>query len=323
MVEINSRNARAWARMGTRAVYGLAFSEFAKEDSEMMALSADLGRSSGLSRFGEEYPDQLLNTGIAEQNMVGVAAGFARMGFKVFASTFAPFASMRASEQVRMNMGYMQESVNLVALGSGLAMGFLGNSHYGLEDVSVMRSIPNMTIISPCDCVEIFKTIEAAAEFKGPTYIRLTGAINVPMVYKDDYEFEIGKAVWVQEKQDINIIAVGSMVGQALKACKTLEEEGIQVGLLNCHTIKPLDENAVREVLNTSKTAFVIEEHTELGGLGSAVSEIFTKNPTKCQVVLHGIKDKFVSTGDYDYALKTNKLDGESIHNLVKEKVNG
>jgi transketolase len=321
MSEITPRNARTWSRMGTRAVYGLAVSEFAKDNPDILALSADLGRSSGLDRFSKEFPEQFLNTGIAEQNMVGVAAGFARMGFRVFASTFAPFASMRASEQVRMNMGYMQEPVNLVALGSGLAMGFLGNSHYGLEDISVMRAIPNLTIISPSDCAEIFKTIEAVIGFDGPTYIRLTGAINNPIVNSEEYDFEIGKAIWVKDPVDINIIAVGSMVGQALKAAELLEGEGIDVGVLNCHTIKPLDNVTVKETLANSSFVFVIEEHTVIGGLGGAVCGLFAEERYSCDLTLHGIKDKFVSTGDYDYLLKINGLDGVSIQNLIKEKL--
>ena len=164
-----------------RAFYGQAMSDIAAANPNIMAVSADLGRSSGLDRFSKEYPEQFLNSGIAEQNMVGVSAGLARMGFDVFASTFAPFASMRASEQVRMNMGYMHEPVKLVALGSGLAMGFLGNSHYGLEDLAVMRAIPGLTVISPADCAEVYKTLEACVGFEHPVYIRLTGAVTVQL----------------------------------------------------------------------------------------------------------------------------------------------
>nr|WP_169618099.1 SDR family oxidoreductase [Ruegeria sp. PR1b] len=181
MLEISKRNARMWSRMGIRAFYGQALSAIASENPNVLALSADLGRSSGLDRFSKEYPAQFLNTGIAEQNMVGVAAGLARTGFDVFASTFAPFASMRAAEQVRMNMGYMHEPVKLVALGSGLAMGFLGNSHYGLEDLAVMRAIPGLTVVSPADCAEIYKVLLACVDYAHPVYIRLTGAINCPV----------------------------------------------------------------------------------------------------------------------------------------------
>jgi transketolase len=216
-------------------------SGLAAANPNVIALSADLGRSSGLDRFSREYPDQFMNTGISEQNMVGVSAGLSRMGFDVFASTFAPFASMRASEQVRMNMGYMHEPVKLVALGSGLAMGFLGNSHYGLEDLAVMRAIPGLTVISPADCVEVFKTLEACIGFEHPVYIRLTGAVSCPVVYTEDYEFQIGRAVWIRQPQKVTIISAGTTVGHCMKAADALAEDGIEVGLLNMHTVKPLD----------------------------------------------------------------------------------
>ena len=241
-----------WARIGIRAFYGQALSGIAAENPNVMAVSADLGRSSGLDRFSKEYPDQFLNSGIAEQNMVGVSAGLARMGFDVFASTFAPFASMRASEQVRMNMGYMHEPVKLVALGSGLAMGFLGNSHYGLEDLAVMRAIPGLTIISPADCAEVFKTLEACVGFEHPVYIRLTGAVSCPIVYMEDYDFEIGKAVWLRQARKVTIISAGTTVGHCLKAAAALEEDGIDVGLLNMHTVKPLDSGAIANAVETS-----------------------------------------------------------------------
>ena len=228
-----------WSRIGIRAFYGQALSDIAAANPNVMAVSADLGRSSGLDRFSKEYPEQFLNSGIAEQNMVGVSAGLARMGFDVFASTFAPFASMRASEQVRMNMGYMHEPVKLVALGSGLAMGFLGNSHYGLEDLAVMRAIPGLTVISPADCAEVYKTLEACVGFEHPVYIRLTGAVSCPVVYTEEYDFEIGKAVWLREAQKTTIISAGTTVGHCLKADAALEADGINVGLLNMHTVKP------------------------------------------------------------------------------------
>jgi len=271
VVELSSRNARTWSRIGPRAVYGQALTALATENENIIAMSADLGRSSGLDRFSKEYPDQFLNTGIAEQNMVGCAAGLARMGFDVFASTFAPFASMRASEQVRMNMGYMGEPVKLVALGSGLAMAYLGNSHFGLEDVAVMRTVPGLTIISPADCSEIYKTLEACVGFDQPVYIRLTGTPNAPVVYTEDYTFEIGKAVWLTPPREVMLISSGTTVGHCLLAAERLKEADLDVGVLNMHTIKPLDAVALADVARHASTVFVIEEHTTVGGLGSAV----------------------------------------------------
>lgn len=323
MVEISSRNARTWSRMGPRAIYGQALTALASENKNILALSADLGRSSGLDRFSKEYPDQFINTGIAEQNMVGVAAGLARMGFDVFASTFAPFASMRAGEQVRMNMGYMGEPVKLVALGSGLAMAYLGNSHYGLEDVAIMRTVPGLTIISPADCAEIHKTLEACIGYPHPVYIRLTGIPNCPSVYTEDYQFEIGKAVWIKPAAKVTLISSGTTVGQCMKAADLLKECGLEVGILNMHTIKPLDAEALSQAANASDVIVVIEEHTIIGGLGSAILDHYNETGalSDLRIISHGIRDRFVETGDYDFLLKTNRLDGEGIAGFVREKL--
>ena len=322
MMEITKRNASMWSRIGIRAFYGQALSGLAAANPNVIALSADLGRSSGLDRFSREYPDQFMNTGISEQNMVGVSAGLSRMGFDVFASTFAPFASMRASEQVRMNMGYMHEPVKLVALGSGLAMGFLGNSHYGLEDLAVMRAIPGLTVISPADCVEVFKTLEACIGFEHPVYIRLTGAVSCPVVYTEDYEFQIGRAVWIRQPQKVTIISAGTTVGHCMKAADALAEDGIEVGLLNMHTVKPLDEEAIAKVASGSDTIFVIEEHTRIGGLGSAVVDhIVEHHGTAGRIFRHSIDDRYVETGNYPFLLQRNQLDAAGIEAFIRAKL--
>ena len=311
-----------WSRIGIRAFYGQALSGIAAENPNVIAVSADLGRSSGLDRFSKEYPDQFLNSGIAEQNMVGVSAGLARMGFDVFASTFAPFASMRASEQVRMNMGYMHEPVKLVALGSGLAMGFLGNSHYGLEDLAVMRAIPDLTIISPADCAEVCKTLEACVGFDHPVYIRLTGAVSCPVVYSEDYDFEIGKGVWLREAQKVTVISAGTTVGHCLKAAAALEEGGINVGLLNMHTVKPLDREAIANAVKISDTIFVVDEHTRIGGLGSAITDhIVEHHGMGVRLFCHGIDDRYVETGNYPFLLQKNGLDAAGIEAFIRTKL--
>ena len=322
MLEISQRNTRMWSRMGIRAFYGQALSAIASENPNVLALSADLGRSSGLDRFSKEYPAQFLNTGIAEQNMVGVAAGLARTGFDVFASTFAPFASMRAAEQVRMNMGYMHEPVKLVALGSGLAMGFLGNSHYGLEDLAVMRAIPGLTVISPADCAEIYKVLLACVDYDHPVYIRLTGAINCPVVYTEDYAFEIGRAIWLKPTQRVTVISAGTTVGHCLQAVESIAASGgPEIGLLNMHTVKPLDAAAIATCVERSDVIVVVEEHTRIGGLGSGVAEhILTHHSYKGRLVLHGIEDRYVSTGTYPYLLETNQLDAAGIEALLRSE---
>jgi transketolase len=322
MFEISAKSARMWSRMGARAFYGHAFSALAAANSNVIALSADLGRSSGLDRFSKERPDQFINTGIAEQAMVGIAAGLARAGYDVFASTFAPFASLRAGEQVRMNMGYMHEPVKLVALGSGLAMGFLGNSHYGLEDVAVLRTVPGLTIISPADCAEIYKTLEACIGFPHPVYIRLTGGVNLPVVYEVDYEFKIGRGVWLRPVQDVTIISAGTTVGHCLKAVSQFEANGVPVGLLNMHTIKPLDAEAIAKCVGGARKIFIIEEHTRIGGLGSAVIDHINEHHYDYagRVFAHGIGDCYVETGNYDFLLEQNRLDADGIQAFVAER---
>jgi len=321
MLEINPKNARIWARMGPRAVYGQAIlnlSETTKRD--LMVISADLGRSSGLGRFMELYPQKFRNVGISEQNMIGIASGLAKEGFVVFASSFAPFISMRASEQVRMNMGYMNMNVKAVALGSGVSMGLLGNSHYGLEDVAVMRSIANMTVVSPADCTEIVKTVNAAADFNGPMYIRLTGDSNTTHIYEEDYDFEIGKAVILREGRDLTIIASGTMVYESLEAAKLLDGRGISASVLNMHTIKPLDHAALDKAIARSKLIVTVEEHSIIGGLGGAVAEYktnFTDAPAQLTL---GLPDRFDFVGDHRYLLNYHGLTGPKLAERIASK---
>lgn len=317
MFEINPSNARQWSRIGSRGVFGQAILAVAEHHPEMMVISADLGNSSGLDRFKKTYPDQFLNIGIAEQNMIGVAAGLAKEGYNVFATSFAPFIAMRASEQVRMNLGYMNMNVKAVAIGSGVSMAFLGNSHYGIEDAAVMRAIPNMTVVCPADCAEIFKTVQAAARFEGPMYIRLTGAVGNPPVYTEDYDFQIGKAITIRESADITFIASGSMVYESLEAAKLLEQTGLKVGLINMHTIKPLDTQAIEAVIQRSQVIVTVEEHTVIGGLGSAVAEyISSKRQAPPQLII-GLPDTFDVTGDYRFLLERHGL----VASKIAEKV--
>jgi len=320
-MKITGKENKQWSRLGSRATYGQAILMLAEKLDNLMVLSADLGNSSGLDRFKATYPDKFLNIGIAEQNMIGVAAGLAKEGSVVFASSFAPFITMRAAEQVRMNMGYMDLNIKTVAIGSGVSMSFLGNSHFGLEDAAIMRSIPNMTVVSPADCAEIVKTVFAAAEYPHPIYIRLTGAVGFPVVYEDDYDFQIGKAVEIKAGTDVSIVATGSMVYESLEAAKILQEVGISVSVLNMHTIKPIDKNALDNLIRKGKTIFTIEEHSITGGLGSAVAEYVSSIPNSPVVNRIGLPDEFVITAEYRYILEKYGLVGSHIANTIKEKI--
>jgi transketolase len=320
MFDSNKKLARGWSRMGPRAVYGQILYDLAKTNRNIMALSADLGRSSGLDRYSKEFPDQFLNVGIAEQNLIGIASGLARQEFDVFASTFAPFASLRAGEQVRMNMGYMQEPVRLVGLASGFSLGFLGNSHYGIEDVAVMRSIPGITIVSPADCFELYKCILASLSFSAPMYIRLTGGVNMPVVYDADYDFDILKADVLFEISDITVVSAGATLGFAKVAVEQLADEGSQVGLVNLHTIKPIDKKFIAQLKGKCTKLVVFEEHTIIGGLGSAIIDALDEAEIRSvQVVRCGVNDEYPKAGDYNYVLNTLGLDSIGIKNKLCE----
>ena len=320
MIEITKAKARLWSRLGARAVFGQAILETAKERDDFYVLSADLAQSSGLVRFRGEFPDRMINTGIAEQNLIGIAAGLAKDGTNVFATSFSPFVTMRACEQVRMNMGYMQLNIKTVGLGSGLVMAQLGNSHFGLEDASVMRAIPGMTVICPADGAEIVKTVEALCDFDGPAYLRLTGGPGLPVVYEEDFDFRIGKAIPVREGKDIAIIATGTMVYYAKAAAGLLAEQGIDAAVIDMHTVKPLDTEAVEAQLD-KKLIVTVEEATIVGGLGSAVAECLAIRKDKPPQLMLGIRDCFPHAGSYPYLLEQCRLTAEQIAEDIKKAV--
>lgn len=312
MIEIKRSKAKLWSRLGARATIGQALLEIARERDDFYVLSADLAQSSGLARFREEYPDRLINVGIAEQNMIGVAAGLAKDGTNVFATSFSPFATMRACEQVRINMGYMQLNIKTIGLGSGLIMAQLGNSHFGIEDASIMRAIPGMTVINPADGVEIVKAVEALCDYDKPAYLRLTGGPGLPIVYEEDIDFQIGKANKLRDGKDISIIATGTMVHSGQVAAELLSKKGIEAAVIDMHTIKPLDVECIDAQLD-KKLIVTIEEASIVGGLGGAVAEHLAAKRDKPIQLMLGIKDCFPHAGSYPYLLEQCRLTGEQI----------
>lgn len=296
-------------------MFGQAILALAESCPELLVLSADLGNSSGLDRFKQTYPERYLNVGIAEQNLIGVAGGLAKEGFTVFATSFAPFITMRAAEQIRMNLGYMGFNVKAVGIGSGLGMGFLGNSHYGLEDAAIMRSIPNLTVVSPADCGAIAKTVFAAASHAGPMYIRLTGAPNTPIVYREDFPFQLGRAISLREGGDVALVACGSMVHAALAAADLLAQEGIACSVTDMHTLKPLDTAHLDHLAGSARLLVTIEEHSRIGGLGSAVAEHLCAMDAHPPLLPIALPDAFGKSGEYaflldHYGLTPGKLAG-------------
>lgn len=318
-----SKSNRVYSLLGQRGTFGTVLKELAEENDKIIALSADLTRTSGLEQFASAYPDRLYNVGIAEENAVGMAAGLADQGFIPFVSTFANFATLRPNEFVRHFMAYMKCNVKLVGLGSGFAMELFGNTHYGLEDISTIRSMPNITIFSPADGLEVAKIVDYAACNDGPTYIRLSGRMNNPIVHKKDFEFIPGKAIKMADGENVVIFATGSMVSVALKASKKLSEQGISATVFDVHTIKPFDIETVLQ--NKDKMLIVsIEEHSVTGGLGSAISEVLSSQTSHGKLMRLGTGDKYEAAGSYDYMLQVHGLtpDGitDAIMNEMKEE---
>ena len=308
----NPRNIKIWSTIGSRATFGVAALELAKEVDNLMVLTCDVSTSAGLDRFRKTYPDKYLDLGIAEQNMIGVAAGLSSEGYNVITTTFAPFQTIRCCEQIKVNIGYMKQKVCMVGIGSGLALGTLGYTHCCIEDVGVLRSIPEINIISPADSFETVKALEAAVNSDKSTYIRLTGGSNNPIVYEKDYDFEIGKSIKLNDGEDITIFCTGSMVHNSLEAAKILENKKISVKVVNMHTIKPVDKKAIKEALS-SKLIVSVEEHNIVGGLGSSIAEYNSLLKSSPKQLFLGIKDTYSKGGSYKFLLEKHRLTAEKI----------
>lgn len=312
-MEYNPRRAMEWSRLSSRVVFGSALNELADRYPNCMVIAADVASSAGLQQFAAEHPQQFVNTGIAEMNMVAMATGMAETGLNVFVVSFAPFASMRCFEAVRTYVGYMHANVKIVGIASGLSMGVGGNTHFGLEDVALMRTIPGMTVVSPADCTETVKTVEAAMDFDGPMYIRLTGVNGNPIVYKDDYDFAIGKGITLRKGADVAVLACGMMVNEALRAARVLAKEGIEAEVVDLHTIKPLDTALVSALCKQFKRIVTVEEHSKIGGLGAAVAEYAAEEQLPIQLKMIALEDDFGPSGSYQYLTRVHNLTAKQI----------
>ena len=319
MINISAENIALWSRISSRKTFGTVLDELAYEHPELMVLVADVADSAGLSEFEKNHPEQFFNVGIAEQNMIAVAAGLAKSGYKVFAVSFAPFASMRCFEVLRTYLGYMNLDVTVVGIASGVSMGTGGNTHYGLEDLSLARTIPNMTVVSPADCTETVKAVEALLLHKGPAYLRLTGVNGNQPVYKEDYNFELGKATKVREGTDVAIVATGTMVYESFRATRKLQKEGISCSIIDMSTIKPLDEEMLEEAFDAHKLVVTIEEHTIIGGLGSAAAEYKALHNKTTRLEIMGLPDSFGKAGAYAWMLDYHKLSAKHIADRIMD----
>lgn len=305
--------------LGERRAFGAILDKYSEEFEKIFVMTGDLKSSCGLDRFAANNPEKFLSAGIAEQNMVGIASGLASDDDRVFVTSFTPFITGRCYDQVRMHLGYMHHNVALVGLAGGIGVGIQGNSHYGLDDVALMRAIPGMTIIEPADCVEVAKAIQAIYHYQGPVYLRLIGEQNTPIIYKEDYDFQIGKAIKLRDGSDITIFAAGSMVIQALKTANMLSEKGIDVEVINMHTIKPLDIQVI-DSAKDKKLLVALEEHNVVGGLGSAIAE-YISDKHFAPLSIFGVPDIFPHAGTYPYMLNELGLDAEHIAEKIAQKL--
>lgn len=307
-------------KIATRDSYGNALVELGKAHDDLIVLDADLAAATKTGTFKKEFPERHIDCGIAECNMMGIAAGLATTGKVPFASTFAMFAAGRAFEQVRNSIGYPQLNVKIGATHAGISVGEDGATHQCNEDVALMRTIPGMTVIVPSDDIEAKAAVRAAYEHQGPVYLRF-GRLAVPVINdKPDYKFELGKGVTLREGKDVTIIASGLPVASCLEAADKLAADGIDAEVINIHTIKPLDEELV--IASAAKTGkvFTVEEHSVIGGLGSAVCDVLSeKQPTK--VVKIGINDVFGESGPAVELVAKYGLDADGIYKKIKENM--
>ena len=305
-------------KIATRESYGNALVEIGAAYPNIVVLDADLAAATKTGVFKKAYPDRHIDCGIAECNMVGIATGLATTGKIPFVSSFAMFAAGRAFEQVRNAVGYPHLNVKIGATYAGISVGEDGATHQCNEDIALMRTIPGMVVINPSDDIEAKEAVKAAVQYEGPVYLRF-GRLAVPIINdREDYTFEIGKGVTLKEGNDITIIATGMCVANALEAANRLEEEGIYAGVINIHTIKPLDEALIIESAKKSGKVVTVEEHSIIGGLGSAVCDVLAeKYPTKVMKI--GINDVFGESGPAVELIKKYGLDSESIYDKVKK----
>lgn len=307
-------------KTATRDAYGKALVELGGINDKIVVLDADLAAATKTGMFKKAYPDRFFDSGIAESNMMGVAAGLATTGYTVFASTFAMFAAGRAYEQVRNSIAYPHLNVKIGATHAGISVGEDGASHQCCEDIALMRVIPGMVIINPADDIEARAAVFAAAEYEGPVYMRF-GRLAVPRIFDESYKFELGKAVTLREGSDVTIIATGLMVNEAIEAAKALADEGISAEVINIHTIKPLDKEAI--IRSATKTGAVVtaEEHSIIGGLGGAVAEALCESGKPVPVVRLGVNDVFGRSGPAVELLHIYGLDAQNIVAKAKQAI--
>lgn len=306
--------------LSTAEIYGQALVELGRAHPEVVALTADLAKSTKIGDFQKEFPDRFFNVGIAEQNLFGVAAGMARAGLVPFLSTFSQFASFRAADQLHTDLCYQNVNAKVIATHSGTSFGQAGSTHHAICDLAVTRSIPNLTVICPADGYETYNAVMAAYNTPGPFYIRINRGFDRVLYESKDYGFEIGKAQTVHEGTDLTIIACGSCVFQAVQAADFLDKaDGLKIRVLDMHTIKPIDREAIIKAVQDTRRIITVEDHNVVGGLGSAVAEVVVESGKGCAFKKLGVQDKFAPIGLHEDIMAVLGIDANGIIEAVRE----
>lgn len=322
MIEFNKKNARLWSIMGINpSIWSVGFADVLDSNPNVSVLTADLARFSGLERIASMYPDRFYNVGIAEQNMIGIAAGMAMEGFMPFVTTYAPFVTFRCADQIRHLISNKSLNVKIIGSSAGLTSGWSGSALLAISDIALMRSLPNVIILNPADCFEAIKMVVEMSRINAPVYLRVCGTTNLPIVYSEDYDFHIGKAVRLKYGERICLIGSGiGIVSETMKAAEIIDKElGIETSVVNMHTIKPLDTDILDELSSNHGLIVTIEEHNVIGGLGSAVAEYYSSKGKSPRLISLGIRDCLPKMGSRQYMLKSAGLDFESITECIVE----
>lgn len=304
-------------RLGMRKAFGLWLAEMAEEHDDLMVIAADVSSSAGLQDFAQRFPEKFLNAGIAEQNMAGIAAGLAKEGSNVFIVSFAPFVTMRAYEALRTLVGYMHLNVKAVALASGFSLGVQGNTHFCLEDISLVKTIPGMLLLSPADCLEEGKCLEYLLDYQGPAFLRLTGIDGSPAVYRKDFDLSIGQPQCLREGEDIILLGTGTIISEGLRLARALKTDGLSCAVYDVTTLKPLSLEQLQEGFRSAKLVVTLEEHFRIGGLGDLVAATLSALPQHAPLLKFGVDDEFPKAGDYTYLLEQTGLSAAKMREKI------
>ena len=320
-MDFTSQNIMQWSRMGMRKAYGAILCGLASEHENLISIAADVVDSANLYGFAEKYPDRQINAGISEQNMVAMAAGLAKEGANVFVTSFAPFVSLRVYETIRTIVCYMNLNVKMIALSSGFSLGVQGATHYALEDIAIMRAIPNMLVLSPSDTTEMAKAMEYLATYDGPAYLRLTGLPGSAAVHKGDYNYDIDHIEIMRDGEDVGIFSTGTLVNESVRAARLLSKSGINAGVVNLSKLNPVNIDDIITECRKYKMILTVEEHKIIGGIGSIVSEALASTDRHPRVIRLGTTDSNQIAGNYAYMMEKNGLTAKGIAEKIISEI--